>query len=182
MEDLKELAGLVHERNRATDKIAGFVGRAAQIGHVGEFIASRIFDIELEESASAKGEDGRFRSGKLAGQSVNIKWYTKNDGTLAMREDALPDFYLVMFGPKQDALTSKGTTRPWVIEYVYLLGGGALARELKKRGRKLNEATSVRREDWDMCELYPEPRCPYLTLTDEQQRMLKLFSTESIGI
>lgn len=182
MKDLKQLAELVHERNRATNRIAGFVGRPAQIGHVGEFVASRIFAIELQQSASAKGIDGRFKHGKLAGKSVNVKWYSKNDGLLAMREDALPDFYLVMAGPKAGAESSKGKTRPWVIEYVYLIGAEALVHVLKKRGRKLNEATSIRREDWGMCELYPESRCPYLTLTDQQRAMIKLFSTESIGI
>jgi hypothetical protein len=36
-------------------------------GHLGEWIASVVFDIELESSASAKGIDGRFRSGPLRG-------------------------------------------------------------------------------------------------------------------
>jgi hypothetical protein len=181
MEDIKTLAGLIHEHNRVTDRISALVGRPAVIGHVGEFIASRIFGIELEHSASTKAIDGHFKHGKLAGKSVNVKWYTKNDGFLDMRKDALPDFYLVLAGPKTAAVSSEGTTRPWVIEYVYLVGAEPLVRELKKRGIEPTEATSVRRADWEMCELYPEPRCPYFTLTDEQKALIGLFRTESIG-
>ena len=43
------------------------VGRPALIGHVGEYIASRVFGIALEHSAANKGYDGRFTDGPLAG-------------------------------------------------------------------------------------------------------------------
>jgi hypothetical protein len=182
MADLKTLADLVHEHNRVNGRISAVVGRPPAIGHVGEFIASRIFGIELQLGASAKGIDGHFKGGKLAGKSVNIKWHTKNDGLLDMREDALPDFYLVMTGPKTAAASSGRETGPWVIEYVYLVGAEPLVRELRKRGIEPAEATSVRRADWEMCELYPKPRCPYLTLTEEQKALIGLFRTESIGV
>jgi hypothetical protein len=181
MKDLKTLAVLVHEHNRVTEKISAVVGRPAIMGHVGEFIASRIFGIEPEPSDSSKGIDGRFKDGKLAGKSVNVTWHTRNDGSLDMRADALPDFYLVMTGPRTAEPSSKGATRPWVIEYVYLVGVEPLVRELKKRGIEPTPATSVRSADWEMCELYPRPKCPYLTLTDEQRAAIGLFRTQSIG-
>lgn len=182
MEDLKALATLVHELNRVTNGISTIVGRPAQMSHVGDFVASRIFGIGLEHSSSATGIDGRFRHGKLAGKTVNIEWCSKNDGLLDMEKEALPDFYLVMTGTRAEAESTEGTVGPWVIDYVYLIGTEPLVRELKKRGRDPGEATSVRREDWDRCEVYPRSACPYLTLTDVQRAMLRLFRAGSIGI
>jgi hypothetical protein len=46
-------------------------------GHLGEWIASQIFDIQLEASAVTAAVDGRFRGGPLAGRSANVKWYLK---------------------------------------------------------------------------------------------------------
>jgi hypothetical protein len=181
-EELTHLADLIRVRNAVAKSITTFIGRPALIGHAGEFIASRIFGIELEPTATAKGIDGRFTGGKLAGNGVDVKWYAKNEGLLAIRGDALPDFYLVMTGPRTGAWSSKGEVRPWSIDYVYLIGARALVQELTKRGIRLSEATSVRREDWDRCELYPESRCPYLTLSDDQRAMLELFDSKSIGI
>ena len=51
--------------------ITTLVGRPALIGHLGEYIASRIFDIELEPTAVSKGVDGRFTKGKLSGKRGN---------------------------------------------------------------------------------------------------------------
>ena len=43
-------------------------------GHLGEWIAAQVFDIELERSAYIGGQ---FRTGPLQGQTVNMKWYLK---------------------------------------------------------------------------------------------------------
>jgi hypothetical protein len=48
-------------------------------GHLGEWIASQVFDIALEVSAVAEGIDGVFRSGALEGSMVNVKWYLKRE-------------------------------------------------------------------------------------------------------
>ena len=126
MDDLAKLGALIRQREVIDNEIAALIGRPAQLGHVGEYIAGAIFDIELEGSASHKGSDGRFRSGPLAGSTVNIKWSTKHDGLLNMNPNAHPDYYLVFAGPKAGAMSSKGTVRPWVIASVYLFD----AREL----------------------------------------------------
>ena len=68
--EVAQLAELIRERNEVAWRITQLIGRPAQIGHIGEWIASRTFDIELEVSAVAKGIDGRFRSGPLQGKSV----------------------------------------------------------------------------------------------------------------
>ena len=67
-----------------------------------------IFDIELEKSATNKGFDGYFRSGKLVGKTVNIKWYGKNERILDINKNAVPDYYLVMTGEHSLSESSKG--------------------------------------------------------------------------
>jgi hypothetical protein len=57
-DDLVRLADLVRERNALELAISALISRPAAIGHIGEFIASRIFGITLEQSASARGIDG----------------------------------------------------------------------------------------------------------------------------
>jgi hypothetical protein len=48
MDNLKELANLIEKRNEIDRKIADIIQRPAIPGHIGEFIASRVFDIQLE--------------------------------------------------------------------------------------------------------------------------------------
>ena len=175
---LAELAKLIRERNWIAGEITQIIGRPGQIGHVGEYIASQVFAIRLEESASMKAIDGFFASGVLEGQSVNIKWYGKMESLLDINPKALPDYYLVMTGPKAKVLTSKGVKRPWVIEAVYLFNAEALVKELSKRGIKLSVATSVRQVYWEEAEIYPRQRNRALVLSEEQKRMLEMFSME----
>jgi hypothetical protein len=58
-------------------------------GHLGEWIAAQVFDIELEGSAVAAAIDGRFRSDPLQGQTVNTKWYFKREGLLDTTESTV---------------------------------------------------------------------------------------------
>ena len=67
--DLVELASLLRERNVIDESIGRLIDRPMTAGHAGEWIASRIFDIQLEPSAVAKAIDGRFRSGPLSGRA-----------------------------------------------------------------------------------------------------------------
>jgi hypothetical protein len=59
------------------------------LGHLGEWIASQVFDIELEPAATVPAIDGRFRSGPLQGSTVNVNWYLKREGLLDMSESNL---------------------------------------------------------------------------------------------
>jgi hypothetical protein len=68
--ELKTLSELLDQRNRVDRGIAQVLKRPAEGGHIGEFIASRVFDITLEPSAARRGFDGRFVSGALAGRTV----------------------------------------------------------------------------------------------------------------
>jgi len=51
---LRELATLLAERNRTEQAITAIINRPAALGHIGEFIASSIFDIALEKSATQR--------------------------------------------------------------------------------------------------------------------------------
>jgi hypothetical protein len=112
METLKELARLIKIKNEVERGITQIIGRPAFIGHTGEYIASKIFDIKLETSAVAKGLDGYFNSGTLRGHSVNIKFYTFNEGLLDITPGYLPDYYLVLTGEVRPAGSSKGVAKP----------------------------------------------------------------------
>ena len=173
--DIEQLAELIRVRNANEVAISRIIGRPAQIGHIGEYIASKIFGIELEDSAVHPGSDGRFIDGPLAGKSVNIKMYGKREGLLDIREKYVPDYYLVLSGPKSALLTSKGATRPWVIEEVFLFDAPALVERLRQRGVKIGVATSVVSAEWEAVRIYPPSRDVPLQITEDQERMLKLF-------
>lgn len=174
-EELRGLASLIKDRNSVENAISRIIDRPAHPGHVGRFVASRIFDIELHESAVNRGSDGYFRNGPLAGKSVDVKKYSLHQGILDIRPDALPDYFLVMAGPKAQLASTRGTTQPWVIEYVFLFDAPSLMQALEQRGLKIGVATSVRQEFWRKAEIYPSPNNPALRLTDAQRNMLEMF-------
>ena len=182
-DDLRPLASLIEQRNKIDDEVASIIGRPAHSGHIGEFVAARIFDIKLNESASHKAIDGHFASGPLAGKSVDIK-YSKGDGTLNVKpnpvpdSDSGPDFYLVMTGPRTPAQSSRGKVHPWVIETVYLFDRRELIQRLRDNGVSIGVATSVRRCLWDAAETYPRATNRALPLTPCQRDMLALFGVQ----
>jgi len=176
MPDLTRLADLLKEKHVIDEKIANLVGRPAQIGHVGEHIASAIFDIKLEASATAKGIDGHFVTGPLAGRSVNVKWYAKLENALDLTPAFLPDEYLVLTGPRSTALSSRGVHRPWRIQFAFLFDARSLAQQLSAHGSNLGVASSVPGRYWDEAEIYPAQNSKRLLLSDEQRSMLALFA------
>jgi len=178
MSNLDKLADLLSEMNSIGDRISEITQRSATIGHTGEYIASGIFDIELEESASAKAIDGHFRNGTLAGKTVNIKWYSKQEYLLDITPNSLPDFYLVMTGPKDLEGTSKGGMRPWLINHVFLFNAADLVIELTARGVNVGTASSVRKHEWQAAEIYPNKRSMVYRMTDEQMAQILAFDSD----
>lgn len=174
---LVQISALVFERNIVEEQIATITGRPLAAGHLGEWIAARVFDIDLETSAAAKAIDGRFASGPLAGKTVNVKWYGKDEGLLDLTEDETVDFYLVMTGQRRNAASSRGTTRPLAIDAVYLFETRPLLQHLRSRGVKIGVASSLRRELWDAAQIHPVQQNATLTLSPEQRAALDLFVT-----
>jgi hypothetical protein len=178
---LVQLARLLRKRNIIEREIAQLIGRPAERGHIGEFIASRVFDIELHQSASHKATDGFFRSGPFAGRSVNIKCYGRQEGILDVSRDASLDYYLVLTGPPGAAASSRSATRPWVIDRVCLFDQRNLLALLDERGAKVGVATSIPKSLWEAAEIYPSHRNQELSLSPEQAALLGAFSSELAG-
>jgi len=179
MNELERLAVLIREQNRISGEIAALVRRPALAGHVGEFIAMHVFDIRLVGSAAERSIDGRFASCALTGRTVNIKWYGQRENLLDITPDILPDFYLVLSGPRSSAASSRGQVHPWCIESVHLFDAPVLAATLRNKGTKVGTATSVSDDLWRAAELYPEAKSEMYAMTDEQRAMLQLFSIRS---
>jgi hypothetical protein len=175
-DSLVRVAALLNERNAIDVELARLIHRPMTSGHLGEWIAAQIFDIELEASAVAAGIDGRFRSGSLQGRTVNIKWYLKREGLLDTTESTALDYYLVLTGPLSSAVSSWGTTRPWCIEAVYLFEARQLQVEQIVRGVKRGTASSIIKKQWEAAEIYPLAPNPELAITLQQAEQLRLFA------
>jgi hypothetical protein len=175
MADLARLAELIKARNRTEVEIAVLVGRPAQIGHLGEYIASQMFDIKLHDSASRYGSDGVFASGPLMGRTVDIKWYAMNESILDLHPEEACDYYLVMTGPKPSGSPLRGAPRPWLICNVYLFHTSELLAALQARGIRVGIATSIRRTDWDAAEIYSRPSRNAFRLNEAQRQLLAIF-------
>lgn len=176
MSKIHELAVLIHEHNRITAQIAALLERPAERGHIGEYIAEAVFDVPRPKAANQRGIDGHFRSGPLSGRSVNVKWYGRREGILDMARNDPPDYYLVLTGSTSAAGSSRGATRPLVIENIYLFEGQALAAAEVKAGT----AASVRQHLWEAAEIYPAHN-PAFALTEEQRGLLELFRSPQIA-
>ncbi|MDQ2888814.1 MAG: hypothetical protein M3Y39_22360 [Chloroflexota bacterium] len=172
MNDLPRLASLLKSRNTIDDKISALIGRTAQANNIGEYIASLILRITLDERGKRRGYDGRFSSGPLAGQTVDIQWHPRHDGLLNIKLDALPDYYLVLAGPDASSL---GIASPWVIESIFLFNASELLNALRERGVQIGSGTSITGPLWERAEIYPVPRNNRLTIADEERRLLVLF-------
>lgn len=176
--ELPQLASLLRQRNDIDDAIARHIGRPAALGHLGEFIAARVFGIELEESAATRAIDGRFTDGALTGRTVNVKCYSVRQGMLDLEPINGPDYYLVLTGPRETAGTSRGALRPFVIESVFLFEATFLHSDLRARGRRVGTASSIRAEQWARAIIYPEAHNSTLILTDAQRELLTYFAPQ----
>jgi hypothetical protein len=172
---VEQVAALLQRRNAIDADLASIMNRPMTSGHLGEWLAARIFDIGLDASASAPAIDGRFRSGPFAGRSVNVKWYLKREGVLDMTESAALDYYLVLAGPPSAAGSSRGSTRPWCIDAVYLFDARHLREQQIARGVKLGVASSVTTRQWQAAEVYPSTANPLLPVSASQRVLLQLF-------
>jgi hypothetical protein len=171
MSDLPRLASLLKSRNTIDDKIASLIGRSAQANNIGEYIASIIFRITLDDAGKRRGFDGRFSSGPLAGQTVDVQWHPKRDGLMNIKMDAYPDYYLILTGPE----VSASIANPWVIESIFLFNASELLNALRERGVQIGSGTSVTGPLWERAEIYPIPRNNRLLLENEERKLLVLF-------
>src|SRR5262249_29079591 len=175
-DQIRRIALLLRQRNAIDATIAQITGRPVASGHLGEWLAAQIFEIDLQESASAVAFDGRFRSGPLRGKTVNIKWYMAHQGLLATTESEALDYYLVLARPQSPPGTSPGAHRPWRFDAVYLFDAPQLRREQVSRRVKGGVASSVTRSQWAGAQIHPQATSPLLYLTARQTDLLNLFN------
>jgi len=180
MKRLSDLTQHLSNLNDTMDEVFHLIGESCEKGHVGEFIASEIFDIELFFKKTIKRTDGIFRAGPLIGKNVNIKFYPKREGILdlptTLPDPPPPDYYLVLTGPK--GKRGKKEPRPWVIDAVYLFDAKAIVKNLRKRDVNVGVASSVKNELWTDAEIYPTQRFMSITLSTKQKKMLRLFMSK----
>ncbi len=174
--DLEQIAGLLQQRNALDAQIAAVIDRPVTAGHLGEWIAARVFGVELERSATAAAIDGRFTSGSLQGRTVNVKWYPKRENLLDFTESAALDYYLVFTGPVSPAVSSRGGSRPWIITAVYLFDAQRVLGDLRAQRLKIKSPASVRAAQWEAAEIFPRANSDLLTVDPEQARLLRLFA------
>ena len=173
MNDLPWLANLIKSRNKLDSKIATHIRNTAQAGNVGEYIASIIFKIKMDDTEKSKGYDGRFTLGPLAGRSVDVQWRTKHDGQINIKQDAYPDYYLILSGPET---ATPPIASPWLIKSIFLFPAQELLNALRERGVQIGSGTSITGPLWERAEIYPVPRNNTLVLSDEERKLLVLFS------
>ena len=171
---LKSVAMLLQARNEIEARITDIVGRPLVHGHLSDWIGAQIFDIELAPAAH-RAVDGWFRSGPLAGRTVNIKHYTRGDGLLDLTDSDELEYYLVMTGPRGAA--HPRAHRPWGIDHVYLFDAFDLAQKLRAEMRRIGVATSVRAEHWHAAEIHPRAAVQGFRLTPAQTAALAGFAS-----
>ncbi|NUQ87972.1 MAG: hypothetical protein HOQ43_05865 [Glycomyces artemisiae] len=174
--EIKAIAMLLRARNAIDERIADVVGRPAAHGHLSDWIAAQVFDIALEPTAD-RAIDGYFRTGPLAGRSVNIKHYPRNQGLLDMTDAEDLDTYLVLTGPRG---TSAAAHRPWSIEHVYLFDAQGLYDTLHSEMRRIGVATSIPSRYWDQAEIHPVSRNANFPLSAEQTAALEEFRADAV--
>jgi hypothetical protein len=176
MGELHQLAALLRNRDDLDARIAKVTGRSARQGDIGEFVAAQVFDIELAGNAVQAGYDGTFRSGPLAGRTVNVKTY----GDAFTGIDISPHpchFYLIFSGPLRPL--GAVTHHQWQISAAYLLDTRRLLETLTGRGVKIGIATSIRKADLEAARIFPDTNpTPPLRLTPEQTALLSLFGAQ----
>ncbi|MEV0597547.1 hypothetical protein [Nonomuraea cavernae] len=77
---------------------------------------------------------------------------------------------------QRNAASSRGTSRPWRIESVYLFDVQQLLAELRARGVKIGTASSVRAAQWAAAEIYPRASNQALPVRPEQAELLRLYA------
>jgi len=157
------VARLVRARNEIDGEISRIINRPVLTGRLGDWLASQLFDIDFEPSAS-DGFHGRFASGSLAARTVDTRWLGARDGNLDLRSPAGLDFCLVFTGPQALALTSRGVVRPLRIDACHLFDA-----------RRPDARPGVLASEWEAAEVFPRANNPLLEVEPEARALLGLF-------
>ncbi len=171
-----QLAHLLHQRNVLDVQIARLIHGPAYAECLGKFIAAQVFAVRLLRSKAHPDIDGHFLHGPLAGRSLKVHWYSRQDGTLDLIPNAAVNEYLVFTGTPVLPGAPADLTPAWVIERVYLFDASALAAQLQALGTSIGPYTRVPQDLWDAAEIYPRACSPRLSLDEAQIELLRLFA------
>jgi hypothetical protein len=80
-----------------------------------------------------------------------------------------------MTGPAGPAASSRGSTRPWHIDSVYLFDAVQLEADQRARGVRVGIAASVPNRWWAAAQVFPHANNPLLCVSTQQAAMLALF-------
>ncbi len=170
------LAEFIRIRNVADQGIARFIGRAPHPDSIAAFVASRIFDIELQPTPGR----ARFRSGPFKDRSVQVQYASRNNGTLAMVKSDHPadhpDVYLVITGQRSDVTPVVDTVTPWVVTNVYLFRTEWIIDRLISHGIEIGTATHVPKHLWEQAAVYPKANPSLYPISSRQRSALELFA------
>lgn len=104
-----------------------------------------------------------------------MKWYSRYESVLDITPNTLPDYYLVLVGPRPLNTDRELGTRSWSIDAVYLFDAIELYTELKDRGVAIGIASSLHRGLWKAAEIYPNARNTKISLNERQKQALALY-------
>jgi len=181
VDELSRLSNLIEERNRVKNNMTAIIGQPAQRGYVGNYIAAVIFGLTLHPPGSeSRIGDGYFTAGLLAGQSVEVRWHSREGYRLDVDLAALPDYYLVFNGPPVSTSEVQRSHQQWAIGRVRLFQTSALLDMLPQPTHKAKVSVSAGKAQWDNAELYPTPHNTLLALTDVQRAQLNLFAPDRL--
>lgn len=173
--ELRQMAGLLRARNAIDDVIATITDRPVNPGHLGEWIAARIFPSNSSSrplpgpSTAAFDRSCRGRGGERE-VVRQARGCAGHDGAFVSRllpradRSALGRTHLTRYHPP----THDRVGLPFP--------AAKLAETIRDTGLKLGIATSVRNALWDAAEVYPEQCNPELPLSPQQRHLLALFS------
>ena len=180
MKDLEKLSTLIKKWNRLEREISAIIERPGTISNVGEYIASKVFDIVLERSRTRQAYDGVFGNGLLKGLRVNVKISRERESFIDWRDDALPDFFLILAGPKRTSRRKTGESRPVRIASAYLFRVKETRAQLISREVNLPKnrrvQASIAHWQWEAAEVFPNANCDLLVLSSKQRSLLMLFA------
>lgn len=180
MSELKKLSRLIRQWNEIEAEIFELIGYPGTISNIGEYLAEQVFGVDLEKSKTQRAFDGKFTQGNLSGRTVNVKIARERERFIDWRDDALPEYFLILTGSRRQSGKSVKRSRPILVTNVYLFNVKETRKNLHSRGvippHGERVQASVTNDQWDEAEIYPKQTSQLLTLTPRQKQMLSLFS------
>jgi len=170
---LRRLSDLLHDREVIDTAIEQITSVPGGDERTIQWVASEIFDIELDLSRPSTGLVGTFQSGRLSGHTVEVRSQRTCCDVLDTKGSITCEYCMVLAGPRRHDLPTS-IRAPWNIDSVYLFEMQQVHRE---RGASLAPEPTVDALQWRAAEIYPSARNSILLVNPVQAAQLQLFLT-----